>query len=1056
MKYWAFLSYSHSDGKWADWLHKAVETYRVPRRLVGRESPAGKIPERIFPIFRDREELPASADLGSKINEALSESRYLIVICSPRSAQSRWVAEEIKSFKRLGREDRILALIVAGEPNVEDKPGFSSEAECFAEPLRYRLNEAGELSGVRTEPIAGDAREGKAGKNNAKLKLLAGLLGVNFDELRQREHERRLRRAQIIGAAALFLVGVFAALATWATIAAKQAAWQKRQTQRLLVASDFFRAEEFFGRNDAATALAFLGRAAEQEPDKSNLAADRIWFALTERSWPLPLSAPMHHNDSVLSACFSPDGKRVVTASRDSTARIWDANSGAALSPPLEHPSLVRRAMFTPDGRHVFTICFDGVGRLWDAASGQPVKGWRIQHPDSINSAAFSADGNLLATGSSDGTVRISDPVSSRAIGEVHQSENVHTLNFHPTDATLLLSVSGPVTTLWKLPGGRPVFEMRHGAQINSAEFSPKGDRIITSSNDRTVRIWDTVTGAPVGAPIKHDGEVTNAVISPNGRFLASVVGNRLLLWELRGTPTLRYSFEHDQRITCVRFSPDSLVIFSGTDGGRVEAHNVFQGERAGESVREDGAIIAIDLSPDGKRLLVATANGTARVWQPPPRYPISERLWHGGAVESMSLSPDGRLLLTGSAEGKARIWDLSQDQGSPRELVHGAAVLAAAFSADGKYILTGSTDAKARLWLTSSSQLIGQPLNHPTTVSKVAFSPTGNFFVTATEDGVAQSWELPSERPLGKPMVHGARLTAVDWSQDGKRFLTAGSDGVVRIWNPATGEPMGRPLPSKKEITCARFSPASDLLAAGSRDGVVNLWSGSSDKPVRQFVQKAGITALAFSPDGRYLVTACETGTAITWDLSTGKSVGDVLRHAPAISAVVFSPDSSRVATASEDGVVRLWDVQTGWPITEPLHHQKAARCLAFSVDGRRLFSGSRDRTVRIWDIATGPGRSDRAWLATFARAISPAKLTEAGRIERHSIATRENVRAEIRAQSAAARALSDWFFADPAQRLLTPYARQDLAAYLRERVSEKSETSLRAAQFFSNGSRP
>ena len=86
MKYWAFLSYSHTDKKWGDWLHKALETYRVPRRLIGKESREGGIPERVYPIFRDREELPVSSDLGSNINEALGESRYLIVICSPRSA----------------------------------------------------------------------------------------------------------------------------------------------------------------------------------------------------------------------------------------------------------------------------------------------------------------------------------------------------------------------------------------------------------------------------------------------------------------------------------------------------------------------------------------------------------------------------------------------------------------------------------------------------------------------------------------------------------------------------------------------------------------------------------------------------------------------------------------------------------------------------------------------------------------------------------------------------------------------------------------------------------
>lgn len=280
MKYWAFISYSHTDREWGDWLHKTLETYRVPRRLVGRESRDGVIPPRLFPIFRDREELPVSADLSTNINESLRESRYLIVVCSPRSAASRWVGEEIKTFKRLGREDRILALIVDGEPNASDgKPGFKVEDECFHEALRYRWSETDEMSDLPSEPIAADAREGKDGKANAKLKLLAGLLGVNYDDLKQREHERRLRRARRIGIAAFILVAIFAGLAVWAILAAQEAARQRRQTQRLLVATDSVRAQELFDRGDAATAIAYLARAAEQDPDVRSIAAERLWFA---------------------------------------------------------------------------------------------------------------------------------------------------------------------------------------------------------------------------------------------------------------------------------------------------------------------------------------------------------------------------------------------------------------------------------------------------------------------------------------------------------------------------------------------------------------------------------------------------------------------------------------------------------------------------------------------------------------------------------------------------------------------------------------------------------
>jgi hypothetical protein len=123
-----------------DWLHRALETYRVPKPLVGHPIERGyPVPARIFPIFRDREELPTAVDLGEIINHALEQSRYLIVICSPHSAQSQWVNEEIRTFKRLGRENRILCIIVDGEPNASDgKPGFGRDAECFPEAVRFK------------------------------------------------------------------------------------------------------------------------------------------------------------------------------------------------------------------------------------------------------------------------------------------------------------------------------------------------------------------------------------------------------------------------------------------------------------------------------------------------------------------------------------------------------------------------------------------------------------------------------------------------------------------------------------------------------------------------------------------------------------------------------------------------------------------------------------------------------------------------------------------------------------------------------------------------------
>jgi tetratricopeptide (TPR) repeat protein len=202
-KYPVFISYSHRDEPCARWLHKAIEGYRVPKPLVGRPGRDGPIERQIFPVFRDRDELASSPDLSRELREALCQSASLIVLCSPAAARSRYVNQEIIEFKRLGRAERILPLIVDGEPYAN-----APEDECFPPALRFHVDAAGRLTDQPAEPIAADLRAEGDGKENAKLKLIAGVLGVSFNDLRQRELIAARRRARVwqgIGAALLIL-----------------------------------------------------------------------------------------------------------------------------------------------------------------------------------------------------------------------------------------------------------------------------------------------------------------------------------------------------------------------------------------------------------------------------------------------------------------------------------------------------------------------------------------------------------------------------------------------------------------------------------------------------------------------------------------------------------------------------------------------------------------------------------------------------------------------------------------------------------------------------------
>ncbi len=224
-KYWAFISYSHRDAAAARWLHRALERYRLPTALVGSTCRDGKVPKRLYPIFRDRDELATSAHLSTAIESSLTASRNLIVVCSPQSAASAWVNEEVRRFKVLRGEDRVFCLIVDGEPG--------SEQECFCPALRYRLDASGQPGSEPTEPLAADLRDAGDGKRGSLLKLITGLLGLNYDQLARRDLRRRQRLLVAALAASVAVATVMTGLAVVAIRARDAARIESLKAERV-------------------------------------------------------------------------------------------------------------------------------------------------------------------------------------------------------------------------------------------------------------------------------------------------------------------------------------------------------------------------------------------------------------------------------------------------------------------------------------------------------------------------------------------------------------------------------------------------------------------------------------------------------------------------------------------------------------------------------------------------------------------------------------------------------------------------------------------------------
>jgi tetratricopeptide (TPR) repeat protein len=286
-RYYAFLSYSHRDKELADWLHRELERFRVPSSIAGKLTANGVVPRRLTPIFRDEQDLSAGGDLAEEIKAALAGSQFLVVLCSPTAAKSRWTNAEIESFKRTRPEGCVLAAVAAGEPFASD--AGREEEECFPPALRFKYDRRGHQTTKRAEPLAADFRAGGEGQRLAFLKLVAGMLGVGLDELVQRDQTRRHRRMAWLAAGSLAGMAVTSTLAVTAFRARNEAREQRREAEGLVayMLGDLKDKLEPIGRLDALDGVGSRVLAYYSKQDASELTD----AALTQRSQALSLMA---------------------------------------------------------------------------------------------------------------------------------------------------------------------------------------------------------------------------------------------------------------------------------------------------------------------------------------------------------------------------------------------------------------------------------------------------------------------------------------------------------------------------------------------------------------------------------------------------------------------------------------------------------------------------------------------------------------------------------------------------------------------------------------------
>ncbi|KAJ5117635.1 hypothetical protein N7448_011267 [Penicillium atrosanguineum] len=529
-------------------------------------------------------------------------------------------------------------------------------------------------------------------------------------------------------------------------------------------------------------------------------------------------------------------------------------------------------------------------------------------------------------------------------------------------DGRLLASGSDDLTVrLWDTATGALQQTLEgHSSYIYSVAFSPDGLRLASGSRDRTVRLWDTVTGA-LQQTLKGHSPYWSVTFSPDGRLLAAGSLDRTVqLWDT-ATGALQQTLEgHSAAVRSVAFSPDGQLLASGSDDRTVRLWDTATGAMQQTLDGHSATVLSVAFSPDGR--LLASASGskdrTVRLWDTATGALKQTLEGHLATVWSVTFSPDGLRLASGSSDWTVRLWDTATGTLQQTLEGHSAAVRSVAFSPDGQLLASGSDDRTVRLWDTATGAMQQTIEGHLATVSSMTFSPDGMRLASGSSDWTVRLWDTATGTLQQTLEGHSAAVRSVAFSPDGQLLASGSDDRTVRLWDTATGAMQQTIEGHLATVSSVTFSPDGRLLASASgfKDRTVRLWDTATGA-LQQTLEghSAEVSSVAFSPDGLRLASGSRDRTVRLWDTVTGALQQTLKGHSATVSSVAFSPDSRLLASGSWDRIVYPWDMPPG-AMTQTLSgHLATVPSVAFSPDGRMLAFDVEDLKVQLWDTVTG-----------------------------------------------------------------------------------------------------
>lgn len=919
-EYLAFISYNHKDKEWAKWLQEWIESYKVPTYLP---QDVQGIPPKPWHVFRDETDLGVGEDLKKEIPEQLTQSSFLIVICSPNAVKSAYVELEISSFVELDVDNkkRIIPFIVKGKPNSGKKN------ECFPSFLRRR-----EFLNI----LAANVNE--ISKEYAAIKVLAKMFGnIKPDRLWQRH-----------------LV-----------------AEEKEKHRVLEERNKLYRIQSLFLSEKSMSILdrgdSFLARliALEALPGKIDDPDSRPYVVEAENA----LRKACQIDKTILFGCsgkvvtaYSSNGCYLASSFGDNTIRVWEIYNGSC--------RVITEGDRTPLywGRKITALAWHN-NTVVAGYKNDYIKIWDVETETCINcidchrtacpsseiiskeeestipgpvaiSLINGGDDTKESNSSIDDLLGTISPNMLKSIAldlfGINQCVD-DIVSITTNDNYVVSGHKNACIRVWDKNNGKLVSSCVVDGEstmnwnwVNCVEISPNGKFIVSGYSDGLVRIWD-IDGHSCVSLRGHTDSVLSTVFSKDGfSVLSSSLDKTIRIWDVRKGNCINVLKGHEAMAHCASFSLDNNFIYSASSDGEVR---VWRADN-GECVR---MMDVLDFFSGDLRI----RNDDRHEFNSTVCQRFEER------VRDLKFAPNGRNLCFVLEDYVVCVLDTSAFLGAVYALnaVDGDIV---SMDLDGKHFLTSRGDVFKHSIDDGKVKKLIHINGSFCSLDEIDVSPGEKYLVIfSSKNKTLKIWDIQSKKcRLNFKENDGVSFLAFCRNDD-NRFISISCDGVIRIWDIDKSESL---VFHDESVSYAVFNPNKNQFASIDSHNIC-VWDITQNKSDFVMYSESYISAIDYSPNGKYIVSASDNGVVYLWDLKDKNKCRVFTGHKRKVLDVKFGPDNKNILSASEDLTIRVWDVETGNCI-DVIDYYGDLYSVCFDREGKKIISVFSDGSSRIWDF--------------------------------------------------------------------------------------------------------